>query len=106
MLRTLGREINGRLALGCTGKYSLIASSHSKFGRTISITGGDSIYVIIINSTDTSLTHSCDGTAYKRNFSLDSLALANMRRSLIRTVRTANGPMVIILLSKGPFTVS
>lgn len=92
--------------MGCTTKYSLVASGGSKFSRTMTTMGTDSVTIMFINSSDTSLTHSCSSTAYKRKFSLSSLSLANMRRRLIRRVCTVKGPIVIMLIANGPFSVS
>lgn len=98
--------INGGLTIRRTMNYSLMSSSGSKFTSTITATGGSSIMFLFMNSTDNSLTHSCDGYAYNRKCSLASLGLANIRNSLIGRVCTAKGPIILVLMAKHPFSVA
>lgn len=63
---------------------------------TIDRTGRTSMTVIILNN---------KRHAYKRGGSHDDLSLPNHRLSLLGTMITAKGPIILILVGKHPLSV-
>lgn len=105
MCRKVGRCLPGT-RIDCTGKYGVVsgcfprdrlcgiplsARRRTVVGRTMRLTGISSVTVLMLNK---------GRGAIQRRFSHADLSLYKHRRRLLRTMCTAKGPMILMVMSK------